>query len=82
MKMTGLSLVVAVLTSCAGGGTIETRIDAIGDEESLAVTESRGDQHDHDPDSHCSTESVDCHPVGDCQSLADCQPFAVPVSGG
>ena len=39
-----------------------TDSDAIGDEESVAVADPRGDHHD--PDSHCSAESVDCHPVG------------------
>ena len=51
-----------------------TDSDAIGDEESLAVADPRGDHHD--PDSHCSAESVDCHPVGDYQPIADCQPVA------
>ena len=45
-----------------------TDTDAIGDEESLAVTDPRGDHHD--PDSHCSAESIDCHPVGDYQPIA------------
>ena len=63
-----------------------TDTDAIGDEESLAVTDSRGDHHD--PDSHCSPESVDCHPVRDyqpiaeCKPVADCKPVAVLVCGG
>ena len=51
-----------------------TDADAIGDEESLAVADPRGDHHD--PDSHCSAESIDCHPVGDYQPIADCQPVA------
>ena len=141
MKMAGFALAIAVLTSCAGGGSIEvpaspsrsasqlptptvslqtptrsatrpeipsptptkpspalsssrpaeeptrnrpsrTDSDAIGDEESLAVTDPRGDHHD--PDSHCSPESVDCHPVGDYQPIAECQPVAVGrlVRGG
>ena len=41
-----------------------TDVDAIGDEESLAVTDPRGDHH-RDPDSHFRSEYVDCHPVGD-----------------
>jgi len=57
-----------------------TDIDAIGDEESLAVADPRGDHHD--PDSHCSAESVDCHPVGDYQPIADCEPVAVLVRCG
>jgi hypothetical protein len=57
-----------------------TDSDAIGDEESLAVADPRGDHHD--PDSHCSAESVDYHPVGDYQPIADCQPVAVLVRGG
>ena len=57
-----------------------TDTDAIGDEESLAVTDPRGDHHD--PDSHCSAESVDCHPVGDYQPIANCKPVAVLVRGG
>jgi hypothetical protein len=57
-----------------------TDTDAIGDEESLAVANPRGDHHDSD--SHCSAESVDCHPVGDCQPIADCKPFTVLVRGG
>jgi hypothetical protein len=62
-----------------------TDTDAIVNQESLAVTDPRGDHHD--PDSHCSAESVDCHPVGDyqpianCKPIADCQPIAVPVRG-
>jgi len=65
-----------------------TDTDAIGDGESLAVADPRRDHHDtdgrghHDPDSHCSTESVDCHPVGDYQPIADCKPFTVLVRGG
>ena len=51
-----------------------TDTDVIGDEESLAVTDPRGDHPD--PDSHCSAESVDCHPVGDYQPIADCKPVA------
>jgi hypothetical protein len=58
-----------------------TDIDAIGDEESLAVTNPRGD-HYHDPDSHCSAESVDYYPVGDYQPIADCKPVAVLVRCG
>jgi hypothetical protein len=60
--------------------------DAIGDEESFAVTDPRGDHPD--PDSHCHAESLDCHPVGDdqpnadCQPIADCKPVAVLVRGG
>ena len=140
MKVAGFAVAVAVLTSCAGGGTIErpaspsrsasqlptptvslptatrsatrpeipsptprepspalsssrpteeptaqdrhprTDSDAIGDDESLAVTDPRGDHHD--PDSHCSPESVDCHPVGDCQPIAECKPVAVLFRGG
>jgi hypothetical protein len=57
-----------------------TDTDVIGDEESLAVTDPRGDHPD--PDSHCSAESVDCHPVGDYQPIADCKPVAVLVRGG
>jgi hypothetical protein len=57
-----------------------TDTDAIGDEESLAVTDPRGDHHD--PDSHCSAESVDGHPVGDYQPIADCKPVAVLVRCG
>ena len=57
-----------------------TDSDAIGGDESLAVTDPRGD-HD-DPDSHRSAESVDCHPVGDDQRIAECQPVAVLVRGG
>ena len=57
-----------------------TDSDAVGDEESLAVTDSRGDHHD--PDSHCSPESVDCHPVRDYQRIAECKPVAVLVRGG
>jgi hypothetical protein len=51
-----------------------------GDEQSLPVADPRGDHHD--PDSHCSAESVDCHPVGDYQPIADCKPFTVLVRGG
>lgn len=57
-----------------------TDADATGDEESLAVADRRGD-HD-DPDSHCSPESVDCHPVGHYQRIAECESVAVPVGGG
>jgi len=63
-----------------------TDADVIGDDESLAVTDPRGDHPD--PDSHCSAESVDCHPVGDyqpiadCKHVADCKPVAVLVRGG
>ena len=57
-----------------------TDTDAIGDEESLAVTDRRGDHHD--PDSHCNAEPVDCHSVGDYQPIADCKPVAVLVRGG
>ena len=57
----------------------KTDIDAIGDEESLAVTDPRGAHHY--PDSDCSAESVDCHPVGDDQPIADCKPVAVLVPG-
>jgi hypothetical protein len=57
-----------------------TDTDAIGDEESVAVADPRGDHHD--PDSHCSAESVDCHPVRDCQPIASCKPFTVLVRGG
>ena len=57
-----------------------TDSDTIGDEESLAVTDRRGDHHD--PDSHCNAESVDCHSVGDYQPIADCKPVAVLVRGG
>ncbi len=56
-----------------------TDSDAIGDGESLAVTDPRGDHHD--PDSHCSPESVDCHPVGDDQPIAERKPVAVLVRG-
>jgi hypothetical protein len=56
-----------------------TDTDAIRDEESLAVTDPRGDHLD--PDSHCSAESVHCHPVGDYQPIADCKPVAVLVPG-
>ena len=53
----------------------------IGNEESLAVTDPRGDHRDRD--SHVSAESVDCHPVGDYQPIADCEkPVAVLVRGG
>ena len=70
------------------GADTPSRIDndAIGDEESLEVTDPRGDHRD--PDSHCNAESVDCHPVGDyqpiadCQPVADCKPVAVLVRGG
>jgi len=55
-----------------------TDSDAIGDEESLAVTDQRGD---HDPDSHCNAESVDYHPGGDYQPIADCKPVAVLIRG-
>ena len=66
--------------------------DAIGDQESFAVADPRGDHHD--PDSHCSAESVDCHPIGDyqsiaeyqriadCQRIADWEPVAVLVRRG
>ena len=57
-----------------------TDSDAIGGDESLAVTDPRGDHHD--PDSHCSPESVDSHPVGDYQPIAECKPVAVLVGGG
>jgi hypothetical protein len=57
-----------------------TDTDAIRDEESLAVTDPRGDHLD--PDSHCSAESVHCHPVGDYQPIADCKPVAVLSRGG
>jgi hypothetical protein len=63
-----------------------TDADDIGDDESLAVADPRGDHHD--PDGHCSAESIDCHPVGDyqpiaaCQPIADCQPVSVLVRGG
>ena len=56
-----------------------TDIDAIGDEESLAVTDPQGDHRD--PDSDCSAESVDCHSVGDYQRVADCKPIAVLIRG-
>ncbi len=56
-----------------------TDIDAIGDQESLAVTNPHGDHRD--PDSDFSTESVDCHTVGDCQRVADSQPIAVLICG-
>jgi hypothetical protein len=59
-----------------------TDIDALGDEESLAVTDPRGDHHHRDPDSHGSAESVDCHSVGDYQRIADYKPVGVLVSGG
>jgi hypothetical protein len=66
-----------------------TDIGAIGDDESLAVTNPRGDPHDQDPDSDClgtdgdcSAEPVDCHPVGDDQPIADCKPIALTVTGG
>ena len=64
------------------GADTPSRIDtdAIGDQESLAVTDPRGDHRD--PDSHCNAESVDCNPVGDYQPIADCQPIAVLVRGG
>ena len=62
------------------GADSRTDSDAIGDEQSLAVTDPRGDHHD--PDSHCSPESVDCHPVGDYQRIAECEPVAVLVGGG
>ena len=58
-----------------------TDVDAIGDEESLAVTDPRGDHH-RDPDSHFRSEYVDRHPVGDYQPIADGNPVAVLVSGG
>ena len=58
-----------------------TDVDAIGDEESLAVTDPPGDHHDRDPDSVCSAEYVDCHPVSDCQPVADCKPVTVLVPG-
>jgi hypothetical protein len=51
-----------------------TDTDAIGDEESLAVADPRGDHHDSD--GHCSAESVDGYPVGDHQPIADYQPIA------
>ena len=64
-----------------GADTVSrTDSDAIGDRESLAVTDPRGDHHD--PDSHCSPESVDCHPVGDRQPIAECKPVAVLLRGG
>ena len=56
-----------------------TDSDAIGGDESLAVTDPRGDHHD--PDSDCSPESVDCHPVGDYQPIAECKPVAFLVRG-
>ena len=62
-----------------------TDIGAIGNKESLEVTNPRGEQHD--PDRDCSTESVDRHPVGDRQRIADrkpiadCKPVAVPICG-
>lgn len=40
-----------------------TDTNAIGDEESLAVTDPRGDHHDSD--CYGSPESVDGHPIGD-----------------
>ena len=57
-----------------------TDSDGIGDEESLAVTDPRGDHHD--PDSHYSPKSVDCHPVGHYQRIAESKPVAVLVRGG
>jgi hypothetical protein len=57
-----------------------TDTDAIGDEESLAVTDPR--RAHHHPDSHCNAESVDCHPVGDDQPIADGKPVAVLVRRG
>jgi hypothetical protein len=59
-----------------------TDIDAIDDEESLAVADPRGDHHDRDPDSHCRSEYVDCHPVRDYQPIANCKPVAVLVRCG
>jgi hypothetical protein len=57
--------------------------DAIGDEESLAVTDPRRNHHDdRDPDSHCSAESVDCHSVGDYQPVTDCKPVALLIRRG
>ena len=56
-----------------------TDSDAIGSDESVAVTDPRGDHH---PDGHCRPKSVDCHPVGDYQSIAERQPLAVLGPGG
>ena len=58
------------------GAVSRSRTDAddIGDDESIAVADPRGDHHD--PDGHCSAESIDCHQVGDYQPIADCQPIA------
>ena len=57
-----------------------TDSDAIRGDESVAVTDPRGDHQD--PDSHRSPESVDCHPVGDHQHIAECQPVAIRDCGG
>jgi hypothetical protein len=53
-----------------------TDVGAIGDGESLAVTDPRADHHDPDPDSHCCAEPVDCNPVGDHQPIVDGKPIA------
>ena len=66
--------------SFSGTDSSRTDSDAIRGDESVAVTDPRGDHHD--PDSDCSPESVDCHPVGDYQPIADCKPVAVLVRGG
>jgi hypothetical protein len=63
-------------------GPSQTDIGAIGDGESLAVTDPRRDHHDRDPDGHCRSEYVDCHPVSDYQPIADCKPVALFVAGG
>jgi hypothetical protein len=65
-----------------GRQLLKNRHRRFGDEESLAVTDPRGDHHHRDPDSHGSAESVDCHSVGDYQRIADCKPVGVLVSGG
>ena len=71
------------------GRPSRTDIGAIGDDESLAVTNPRGDPHDQDPDSDClgtdgdrSAEPVDCHAVGDYHPIADCKRVAIRVPGG
>lgn len=58
-------------TNRGGDSLSRTDVDAISDGESLAVTDPRADHRDPDPDSHCCTEPVDCHPVGDHQPIAD-----------
>ena len=56
-----------------------TDSDAIRGDESVAVTDPRGDHQD--PDSHRRPESVDCHPVGDYQPIAERKPVAIRDCG-